>query len=482
MSQPIKIRFKPSPTGKKFHKAKEFVRAMMGPRGSGKSTHMSWELMYRGCSQKPGPDGIRRTRFAVIRNTYPELRDTTLKTWLTWFPEEYFGKFNRHDMVHNISFRDVNMEVIFRALDRPEDIKKLLSLELTGAWINEAREVVKGVIDGLIDAIGRYPRMQDGGPTWKGLLLDTNPCDTNNWWYKTFEQKKPDGWVLFKQPGGLMEVDGKFVINPEAENIANLDGGYGYYLKGAAGASLDHIRVYYCGYYGFVKEGRAVYPEFYDHVHILPEPYLPHPALPVFVGLDFGLTPAAVFAQRQANGQWVWFKEIVTQDIGVERFAQIHLKTVLNQYSGFKIYVYGDPAGSVRTQTDEKTCYQILESEGISAEPAPGGNTLTLRREAVASALSRLIDGKPGLMISPECEMLRGAFQGGYHFRRVQVSGDERFQEQPEKNMYSHVSEAGQYLMLGAGEGDALLAYEEPKLLKNYNRMVSQYGENAWML
>ena len=38
---------------------------------------------------------------------------------------------------------DLDLEVIFLALDRPEDVKKLLSLELTGIWINEAREIPK---------------------------------------------------------------------------------------------------------------------------------------------------------------------------------------------------------------------------------------------------------------------------------------------------------------------------------------------------
>jgi hypothetical protein len=33
------------------------------------------------------------------------------------------------------------------------------------------------------------------------------------------------------------------------------------------------------------------------------------------------------------------------------------------------------------------------------------------------------------------------------------VSGQERFQDKPDKGRYSHVAEAGQYLFVGAGEG-----------------------------
>jgi hypothetical protein len=39
------------------------------------------------------------------------------------------------------------LRVLFMALDREDDASKLLSLELSFAWINEAREVPKGIVD-----------------------------------------------------------------------------------------------------------------------------------------------------------------------------------------------------------------------------------------------------------------------------------------------------------------------------------------------
>jgi hypothetical protein len=38
----------------------------------------------------------------------------------------------------------------------------------------------------------------------------------------------------------------------------------------------------------------------------------------------------------------------------------------------------------------------------------------------------------------------------------MEVSG-ERYADKPDKNMYSHIHDALQYMMLGAGEGRALL-------------------------
>jgi hypothetical protein len=75
----------------------------------------------------------------------------------------------------------------------------------------------------------------------------------------------------------------------------------------------------------------------------------------------------------------------------------------------------------------------------------------------VAAALSRDIDGLPGLVLSPRCATLRKGMAGAWHYRRLQVAGEARFIDQPDKNRFSHVCEAAQYLLLGAGEGRRLL-------------------------
>jgi hypothetical protein len=448
------IEYKASPTLSRFHRSNAFVRGIRGPVGAGKSTGCCWELFRRGREQEPGPLGIRRTRFAVVRNTYRELADTTVKTWLDWFPEDEVGKFDWQEMTHPVTVEDAEIEVMFRALDRPDDVKKVLSLELTGAWINEAREVPKAVVDALGDRLGRFPAVKDGGCTWRGMLLDTNSPDVDHWWYRLAEEDRPEGWDFFAQPPGVIEVNGKWVTNPEAENLANLEAGY--YETRAAGKKRDHCLIYYANRYGFVSDGKPVYPEFVDNVHVSAEELEPIPGSTLYVGLDFGLTPAAVFAQRTVMGQWRWIDELVTENMGAVRFAGELGLMLRGQYRDFKVEIWGDPAGDTRSQTDEETPFLVLRGRGIPAYPAPT-NDPTIRREAVASALTRMIDGKPGLVISPKCKVTRKGMAGGYAYRRVQVAGDERFHDKPDKNKFSHPCEAGQYLMVGAGEGDALI-------------------------
>ena len=177
----------PGPIAKEFMKDESFVRGIRGPVGSGKSVTCCMEIMRKAVNQAPNSAGVRRTRWAVIHNTNPQLKTTTIKTWRDWFGDEV-GKFvwsPPYTHLVNFSLPDktsVELEVIFLALDKQEDVKKLLSLELTGVWLNEARELPKSIVDACTMRVGRFPSMRDGGPSWFGVIMDTNAPDETHWW------------------------------------------------------------------------------------------------------------------------------------------------------------------------------------------------------------------------------------------------------------------------------------------------------------
>lgn len=468
MEKPKQNIFNVQPTMARLYFSNAPFRFIMGPYGSGKTSGLCIEVFRRASEQTPGPDGIRRTRCVIVRNTFRQLEDTTIKTWMRWFPESVFGVYNKTK--HNFFLRaktqasgpiDIHCDVEFRALDRPDHITNLLSAEYSFAFFNEVREIPLSLVTHMYDRTRRYPPVMEGGCTWGGVIGDTNPPDDDSWYYKKAEIDKPEGWEFFRQPGALIKDGGKWVPNPVAENIENLNGGYKYYLGGLSGKSEDHISVYYGGNYGFIAGGKPVYPEYSDATHCTRENIDPVHGLPIYVGIDFGLTPAAVFGQCLPNGRWIWIDELVTYDdenaLGVLNFARKLGPMMRGTYKDFSFISFGDPAGTTRAETDEKTPFQILSMQKIEASPAAKNNDFTLRREAVANLLTRIVDGKPGLMISPRCKLLRKAMNGGYCFRRVQVVGEERFRDKPIKDKFSHVAEAGQYLALGAGEGVALI-------------------------
>jgi hypothetical protein len=443
----VTFTYKSPPTIGRFMLDDSFVRGVMGPIGSGKSTGCVMEIYKRCLGQRRAPDGIRKSRWVIVRNTYRELSDTTLKTFLMWFPAGVHGHMDYQEMVYTWSFDDVHAEILFRALDRPQDVKKLLSLEATGFWFNEAREVPRAVIDMATGRVGRYPASKDGGPSWFGMIMDTNPPDTDHWWYRIFEEDKPEGWRIFRQPSAR---------SAHAENLEHLPANY--YRNLMAGKKDEWIKVYVDGNYGFVMDGRPVFPEYSDSIHC--REFELDPRLPLYAGIDFGLTPAAVIGQKRPMGQWRWRYELTTEHMGARRFGEL-LNTFVNErVPGWRFEaITGDPSGTGESQADESTPFQMLAAVNVHAQPAHT-NDPTIRRESIAVPMGRLIDGEPGFVIHPEMLVARKGFSGGYHYARIQVAGDERYHDKPVKNVYSHVIEANEYGMLGGGEGKALIRRE----------------------
>lgn len=456
--------FQAAPTIARFFASDAFVRGIRGPVGSGKSSSMCREILRRASEQAPAPDGIRYTRWAVVRNTYGELKDTTIKTWLEWIPETVFGKFNRSqgEMRHHIKIMDIDCEVLFRALDKPEDVKKVLSLELTGAWINEAREVPKAIVDALGDRVGRYPAVRNSGATWRGIVMDTNPPDNDHWWFHVAEETRPEGWDFFSQPPGLIERDGKWVENPEAENITNLE--KHYYLTRSAGKRVDYIRVYYANQYGFVQEGKPVFPEYSDAMHGARMELNRIEGKPVYIGIGIEQECAAIFAQKKPNGQWIWIDELVPENTGLVHFAELLSAKMKDDFpAGTQWRVFGPKAKEHGDDTDE--ALRILRRRGVPVAPTRQADAV-LRREAVAGVLNRLVAAEPALSISPKCKIARKAMAGGYCYARLQASGEERYHEEPTKNRYLPIAEGAQYMMVGGGEDAFVFKSGKPVKLK----------------
>lgn len=452
------------PVVKAFHESPAFVRGVRGPVGSGKTTGCAMEVFRRAQMQAPSPDGIRRTRWAVLRNTEPQLKSTTLRTFLELLPATYCKVSYDSPITMRVQAGDLDCEILFLALDNEADTRKLLSLEVTGIMLNEARELPRSILDLATTRVGRFPSAQQGGCTWSGILMDTNPPDSEHWWYQLAEESRPQGWAFFSQPSGLA---------PDAENLPNLNQtpetlklaptdprriakGREYYERISAGKTEDWLKVYVHGEYGISFDGKPVFPEYSDSMHSARVVLEALPRVPVIVGVDFGLGgSAAVFLQRDMRGRWLLVHELVAEDTGVETFGQLLAMELHAAFPDCQVTVYCDPAGNQRSQLDERTAIQLLRGLKIPARAAPT-NDILLRLESVRRVLSRLVEGQPGLVICPNCIHIRRALGGAYHYRRIRVAGGERFHDAPEKDSASHVADALQYALMGAGEGRPL--------------------------
>ena len=107
--------------------------------------------------------------------------------------------------------------------------------------------------------------------------------------------------------------------------------------------------------------------------------------------------------------------------MGIVKFSDL-MKQSMAKYHPRPFYIFGDPAGDHRVQTDENTPFQILRGKGITARPAPS-NDVTLRLESVNATLTRMVDGESGILIDKSCINLIRGFAGGYHYRTTTSIG-----------------------------------------------------------
>ncbi len=458
------IRYIAPHTLSKFHKSPSFVRLVLGAIGSGKSVGMCAEIVRLASQQLPSDDGIRHSRWAVVRNTQKELKNTTIKTWMDWYGE--FGEFHKSEMTFNMELKDIKCEILFLGLDRPDQLKSLLSLELSGAFINEAREVQPEVITTIMSRLGRYPSMRDDvGCTDPRLIMDSNFPSEDSFLYHQFEEEVPEGWELFKQPPPLNK-HGK--LRKKAENRENLPPEY--YLSMMNGQKDDWLRVHRDCEYGFLMDGKAVYPEYSDSTHVIND-YKPDIKRPIYIGMDYGRTPVAVMAQKDVFGRIVIFDELQAWDMGATRFGQLLYTKLSTEYAGFAIETgWGDPAGDDRSQSDDRTPMQIMNKAGVKMRSSPSQDPY-VRIEALRAPLEKMYDGEPAFRITPKCRMLRKALSGGYMYKRIQVAGTPRYNVKPDKNEYSHVADAGQYLMVGLGEATGLIRNPNSEFNKQATQM-----------
>lgn len=477
-SRVLQVAYHASPTLSRFHHSKAVVRGVMGPVGSGKSTGCCMELFVNACNQKANAKGVRKTRMVVVRNTLPELKTTTIKTWKDWFPPgnpkkdpTAFGEFTgvaplTHFVVYQLDDgTTVDMEVIFLALDQPEDVKKLLSLECTMVWINEAREIPKEIIDAATTRIGRFPSAKDGGCTRKGVIMDTNPPDDAHWWYKWAEEETPEGYEFFRQPGGLEHNAENLEWLEQPENWKELPieerrrFGRRYYEDMVAGKDPAYVDVMVNANYGTILKGVPVYANYWNkRIHQAPMVIPVRTRVPVTIGVDSsGRHPAALFLQPVGRGRWQAVKELCVMDpkgMGAQAFSQWLVETIKQNFPDAPIdEIWGDPAGQFPSQNDERTYFDILDEElrkyRLRMKPSPDLR-FPQRYDATIWMLSTLIDGEPMFEVSPDCKVFIQAVNGKYMFKEINTAGGgTRTDDRPVKNVYSNIMDGWQYAACG---------------------------------
>jgi hypothetical protein len=427
------------PTVGDFMQDDHFVRLIMGPVGSGKSAGCFMELLRRAKLQEPDGRGIRRTRFAIIRNTLQQLRQTCLADIQMWLAPiaHYYGR----DATIQVRMplpdgTKVESDWMLIPLDSKEDQQRLLSLNLTGAWVSEFREIRMDILDALAGRLGRFPTRAMVDPTWFGIIAESNPPDEDSEWYDKLEKDMPENWVLFKQPGGL---------SPEAENVENLPPGY--YENLAANNGPDWVDVHVHAQYGKSLSGQAVFRRSFKASFHITKGLEPVSGMAIMVGQDFGRTPASLIGQIDNRGRLSVFDEITSEDMGIEQFATDLLRPLLyEKYQGARIFMVADPKGRDKSQVNEESPFDVLERLGFDVFPATTNN-IDARLRSVEQLLLQQRDGTAMLRIEEDgAPQLASAMKYNYRYRR---KNNGQLEDKPEKSHpWSDLADCLQYMAM----------------------------------
>ena len=436
------IDYHPPATVKRFIRDFEpsalFYDWIVGAVGSGKTTGLFFKLVYMAGLQAPSPDGIRRTRAVIVRNTMPQLKDTTLVSWGLWFKDGQAGKWNATDKIFTLRFGDVECEVMFRPLDTPDDVRRVLSLEVTFVILDEFVEIPQAIVDALGARVGRYKQPDGTRVTNWGMWGASNPSTEDNWWFDYLHNKLPENAKYFIQPSAL---------GPAAENLDNLPGKPGeYYSNLVKGKSQIWINQFVHAEWGFSISGTPVVAGFNPLVHIAKSRLNFNPMKKLLIGFDPGLGGSAlIFGQEDYMGKLSILGELVQRGMGAERIVKERLRPYISErFPGADVLVLPDPAAAIRAQSDEKTVTKVIGR--YYKYEAESNNRLPLRLDGIDYFVSRLVEGQPALQVDPfHCPNLIRALKGGWRYA-MDTKKDTIKGAEPEDNQWTHPGDAFGYL------------------------------------
>jgi hypothetical protein len=436
----------------RFMRSPKFGRLIAGPVGSGKTTACIFELFRRACEQAPDASGIRKTRFAIVRQTLVQIRSTVLRDIMEWFGP--VAEYKVTDQTVYLRFGDVYSEWLLIPLEKPEDQQRLLSSQLTGAWMSECIEMSVNLVAPLSGRCGRYPKPY---ASWKGVICDTNmPSEGSDW--HNFMVNPSEEWSVYVQPGGMEENAENLEWLEQNEHSIKLplgdrerrETGRGYYRRLLHNNNPDFVRRYVHAQFGNDPSGTAVYRTTFKRSFHVVDRLEPVAGKLLLIGQDFGRDPWSIITQVDHFGRLLVLEEVEAKDTGLAQHIAVGLRPALMQdrYLGKPIAIIGDPSGGNKSSLYEENEFGMLESEGFLAFKAPT-NDPDRRISAVETWLMGARNGGAALLIDAErCPTIVRGFEGGYRFA---FSRDGTRKPRPDKKGdYSHPHDALQYAALGS--------------------------------
>jgi hypothetical protein len=480
-----------------FMRSRAFICGIVGPVGSGKTIAALQKGLRIGAQQGGTVDanGVtwRKARIGVIRESYPSLESTTLKSWFRIVPEAE-GKFNwRAPYTHK--FRKVlrredgkrdgrpidvlDIEYEFRAIGDLGVEEACRGWEINAVMIDEADLQPAGLVPYLTGRVGRFSDLDPDSVVDPQIILSMNMPDIDNHAYQLlFDEAadvlglSDDELVILRETLGGRPLIEKFVQpggrHPDAENLHNLPSGRGYYIlqvaankhtPGYVDRMVDNKPVPI--QHGDPVNGGFVYT---DHVREVTWDR----RRKIILGIDQGLFAAAVALQRDYNNSVRTLAEVVNtkkddkgavslRKVGPSAFGN-RVKNMLNErfpeIGPGDIRVVADPAAFAaddREDNEQDWLLAFQKALGLKVHKAKS-NRQALRNEAIWRAQ----DKRDGYLVDPSCKHLIKGHLGGYRWNKAELgTGETKGHLEIANTIYTHVCDAEQYAAL---EGEHVIS------------------------
>lgn len=481
----------PGPIADAFAKSRAFIAVIIGPVGSGKTMAALQKGLRVGAMQKGVLDEKtgktwRKARIGVLRESYPSLQSTTLKSWFNVVPESE-GKFlwsaPYTHRFQKILRRDrdgeptdiLDIEFEFRAIGDQSVEEACRGWEVNAVIVDEADLQPADLVPYLTGRVGRFSDLDPSLVVDPQIILSMNMPDIDNHAYQLAMDREIEGLdeseqqlladtlngrpliETFVQPGGMAT---------NAENLHNLPGGRGYYVLQIAANKHKP------GYVDRmvhnkpvpVMHGEPVNAEFVYSDHVGEVVWDRRRKL--IVGLDQGLFAAAVALQRDEFGNIRTLLEVVNKGkngkglakSGPTAFGKKVRQAILSRFPGIQadeIRLVCDPAAFAADDREDNEHDWVLSCQkaiGLGRIHKAKSNRQALRNEAIWQAQAE----RGGYMIDPSCRHLIKAHSGGYRYQKEELgTGETRGHLEIADTIYTHVADAEQYAAL---EGEHVIS------------------------
>lgn len=488
----------PGPIADAFGKSRAFIKIIVGPVGSGK-TMAALQCGLRVGAKQGGRmiKGVlvRKARIGVIRESYPSLDSTTIKSWHTIIPESE-GKFSwsaprthRFKMVlredsDGRAIEVLDIEYEFRAIGTQTVEEACRGWEVNAVIIDEADLQPSDLVPYLTGRVGRFSDLDPASVVDPQIIISMNMPDVENHAYELAFDKDLAGMsdedtVLLEAALGGRELIETFVqpggMEPDAENLHNLANGRGYYMLQIAANKhkpgyvdrMVHNKPV------ALMHGMPVNGEFVHTRHVQPTIWMPRRKL--IVGIDQGLFAAAAILQRNEYNQIRTHAEVVNLDkakkgkllkVGPTAFGKKLRAVLLERFPNITrddVRLVADPAAFAADDREDNEHDWILSCQaalGLGPIHRAKSNRAALRNEAIWKAQ----DERDGYHVDPSCRHLIKAHAGGYRYAKAQLStGETKGDVEIADTIFTHVADAEQYAALEGTHVISKIRGREPR-------------------